>query len=48
MLLVIISLIIVAALKELFPKQQEVFPAEEEQRVPAVIATVPETLLKGE
>jgi uncharacterized membrane protein YoaT (DUF817 family) len=30
MLLVIISFIIVAALKELFPKQQEVFSAEEE------------------
>jgi uncharacterized membrane protein YoaT (DUF817 family) len=30
MLLVIISFIIVAALKEIFPKQQEVFSANEE------------------
>jgi hypothetical protein len=30
MLLVIISFIIVAALKEIFPKQQEVFSADDE------------------
>jgi uncharacterized membrane protein YoaT (DUF817 family) len=48
MLLVIISFIVVAALKELFPKQQEVFPAEEETPVSAVIGTLPETLTKGE
>jgi hypothetical protein len=37
MLLVIISFIIVAALKEIFPKKQEVFSSEEEPDA-AVIA----------
>ena len=35
MLLVIISFIIVAALKEIFPKKQEVFGAEEEPAMEA-------------
>ncbi len=46
MLLVIISFIIVAALKEIFPKQQEVFSADEEPiAAPAVKADTEDTAL---
>jgi hypothetical protein len=37
MLLVIISFIVVAALKELFPKQQEVFSAADERDAEALV-----------
>ena len=46
MLLVIISFIIVAALKEIFPKQQEVFSADEEPvAAPTVKADTEDTAL---